>query len=95
MNPIDVIYMESDKMIEAYASASAVEKIFVEMYEEALEGVHDEAVRHALKRLERLSEIRYWKSFLNTEVVGLQHDLMLEPILERLAEEKKILDKMK
>ena len=63
--------------------------------EEALEEVQDEAVKKALQLIAKLSEYRSWKNHLFTEVVGTQHDLMLIPILERLAEEKEQLDKMK
>lgn len=94
--------MEANEAIEAYITAQAFENFTLKKFEEALEEVQDEAVKNALILLAKLSRARAAKSHLWTEVVGsqhdlmfIQHDLMLEPILERLAEDKEQLDKMK
>ena len=87
--------MGPHEFVEAYISAKALETFNLKEFEEALEEVQDEAVKNALTLLAKLSEVRSWKSHLFTEVVGTQHDLMFEPILERLAEEKENLDKLK
>lgn len=87
--------MDSDKWFEAFTDVSALEKIYVKIFEEALEEVHDEALKNALKRLEKLSEIRSWIACLYTEGVNLQQEIVFEPILEKIAEEREFLDKMK
>ena len=87
--------MDSDKWIEAFTDLSALEKSYIEFFEDALEEVHDEAVKNALKRLAKLSEIRRWIASLYTEGVRLQQDIVIEPILEKIAEERKFLDKIK
>lgn len=87
--------MNSDKWIEAYNDISELERNYLEWFEEVLEEVHDEAVKNALKFLEKLSKIRYLKSDLYTDGVNLQQDIVIEPILEKIAEEREFLEKMK
>ena len=46
-------------------------------------------------RLAKLSEVRSWMAHIIGEIVSLELDVMIEPILEKLAEERKFLDNMK
>lgn len=87
--------MDSDKWIDAFNDIEALEKNYFEWFEDALEEVHDEAVKNALKRLEKLSKTRYLKSNLYTEGVKLQQDITIEPILEKIAEEREFFDNIK
>jgi len=87
--------LDSDKWIEAFTEVSALEKFCVKSFEEALEEVHDEAVKNTLKHLAKLSEIRLWMASLYTDGVNLQQDIAIEPILEKIAEEKEFINKMK
>lgn len=87
--------MEPNEFLKAYLTAKAIEKFSVEDFEESLKGVHDEAVKNALRRLEKLSEVRSWLACIDTEIVSMEQYTIVGPILEKIAEEKKILDKMK
>ena len=87
--------MDSDKWQEAFLDTITLEKLYVKRFEEALEEIHDEAVKNAFKRLAKLSEIRSWIASLCAESVSLEQDKAIEPILEKLAEEREFLKKMK
>ena len=87
--------MDSDKWIEAFTDIRALEKVYVEFFEDALEEVHDETIKNALKRLAKLSEIRRWISSLYAEGMMLPQDIVVEPFIEKIAEEREFLDKLK
>jgi len=67
----------------------------LKFFKEALEKIQDEAVKNAFMRLAKLSEVRSWMAHIIGEIVSLELDVMIEPILEKLAEERKFLDNMK
>jgi len=87
--------MDSDKLLEAVLELEALEIVYVKLFEAALEEINDEAVKNAFIRLAKLSEVRSWIVHVFTESVALEQDIVIKPILEKIAEEREFLDKMK